>query len=89
MDETLSRCVLDLSGRAYPVLITKFSQDRIGEMDLELFHEFSSFSSNIGCNLHIENLYGINNHHIIESCFKALARALRVAISIDNRKRRC
>lgn len=88
MDETLSRCVLDLSGRAYPVFNCKFSQDRIGEMDLELFREFFfALAQSIGCNLHIENLYGINNHHIIESCFKALARALRVAISIDNRKK--
>ncbi len=88
MDETLSRCVLDLSGRAYPVFNCKFTQDRIGEMDLELFREFFfALAQSIGCNLHIENLYGINNHHIIESCFKALARALRVAVSIDERKK--
>ncbi len=88
MDETLSRVVIDLSGRAYPVFKCEFKRDKIGEMDSELFREFFyALAQAIGCNLHIENLYGINNHHIIESCFKALARALRAAITIDERKR--
>jgi len=88
MDETLTRVVIDLSGRAYPVWNCEFKRDKVGEMDCELFREFfHAFSQAIGCNLHVENLYGINNHHIIESCFKATARALRQAISIDERKR--
>ncbi len=88
MDETLTRCVLDLSGRAYPIFNCNFQRDKIGEMDCELFREFFfALAQSIGCNLHIENFYGINNHHIIESCFKALARALREAISIDERKK--
>lgn len=88
MDETLSRCVIDLSGRAYTIFNCEFKRDKIGEMDCELFREFfHALAQAIGCNLHIENLYGINNHHIIESCFKALARALREAITIDDRKK--
>jgi len=88
MDETLSRCVIDLSGRAYTIFNCEFKRDKVGEMDCELFREFfHALAQAIGCNLHIENLYGINNHHIIESCFKALARALREAITIDNRKK--
>ncbi|GDX35540.1 imidazoleglycerol-phosphate dehydratase [Alphaproteobacteria bacterium] len=88
MDETLTRCVIDLSGRAYPIFNCEFKRDKIGEMDCELFREFFfAFAQNLGCNLHIENFYGTNNHHIIESCFKSLARALRVAISIDDRKK--
>lgn len=88
MDETLTRCVIDLSGRAYPIFNCEFKRDKVGEMDCELFREFFfAFSQNLGCNLHIENFYGTNNHHIIESCFKSLARALRVAISIDERKK--
>ncbi len=75
MDETLSRCVIDLSGRAYTIFNCEFKRDKVGEMDCELFREFfHALAQAIGCNLHIENLYGINNHHIIESCFKALAR---------------
>lgn len=88
MDETLSRVVVDLSGRAYPVWKCEFKRDKVGEMDCELFREwFLAFASAVGCNLHVENLYGINNHHIIESCFKGLARALRQAIAIDERKK--
>lgn len=88
MDETLSRCVIDLSGRAYTIFNCEFKRDKVGEMDCELFKEFfHALAQAIGCNLHIENLYGINNHHIIESCFKALARALREAITIDDRKK--
>lgn len=88
MDETLTRCVIDLSGRAYPIFNCEFKRDKIGDMDCELFREwFFAFAQAIGCNLHIENLYGLNNHHIIESCFKSLARALRQAITIDERKK--
>jgi imidazoleglycerol-phosphate dehydratase len=87
MDETLSRAVIDISGRAYPVFNCQFTRDKIGEMDSELFREFFfAFSNALACNLHIENLYGINNHHIVESCFKATARALKEAITIDERK---
>lgn len=88
MDETLSRVVIDLSGRAYPVWKCDFKRDKVGNMDCELFREwFFAFAANLGCNLHVENLYGINNHHIVESCFKGLARALRQAITIDERKK--
>lgn len=87
MDETLTRAVIDLCGRPYPVFNCKFTNSKIGDIDSELFREFFfAFANNLLCNLHIENFYGINNHHIIESCFKAVARALRVAISIDDRK---
>lgn len=88
MDETLSRAVIDLSGRAYPLFKCEFKRDKIGEMDCELFREwFYAFAQAVGCNLHIENVYGINNHHIIESCFKALARAISQAVAIDERKK--
>jgi imidazoleglycerol-phosphate dehydratase len=88
MDETLSRAVIDLSGRAYPIFNCEFKRDKVGEMDSELFREFFfGFAQALGCNLHIENLYGVNNHHIVESCFKALARALRDAVTIDERKK--
>ena len=84
MDETLSRVVIDLSGRPYLVWKVAFTQKKLGEMDTELFKEwFQAFSQAIGANIHVENLYGVNNHHIIESCFKGLARALRSAINID------
>jgi imidazoleglycerol-phosphate dehydratase len=87
MDETLTRCVLDISGRPHCVWKSGFSQPRLGEMDTELFsHWFQSFSQTAGITLHIETLYGENNHHIAESMYKALARALRQAIEIDPRK---
>ena len=88
MDETLTRVVIDLSGRPYSVWQCEFKRDKIGEMDTELFGEwFSAFANVLGCNLHVCNLYGVNNHHIIESCFKAFARALRKAITIDEGKK--
>lgn len=87
MDETLTRCALDISGRPYLVFKAEFSTPRLGEMDTELFeHWFHSFAGSAGITLHVETLYGANNHHVIESCFKALARALRIAVEIDPRK---
>jgi imidazoleglycerol-phosphate dehydratase len=87
MDETLTRVALDASNRAYLIWKVTFSRDKLGEMDTELFKEwFQAFAQNAGLTLHVENLYGENNHHIVESCFKALARALRHAIEIDPRK---
>jgi imidazoleglycerol-phosphate dehydratase len=86
MDESLSRTVIDFSGR--PELIWKVSLglEKIGEMDTELFHEFfKAFTNESRCNLHIENFYGNNNHHIIESCFKSFARSVKQALTIDNR----
>lgn len=87
MDETLTRCALDISGRPYCVWKSGFSQPRLGEMDTELFsHWYASFAQTAGITLHLETLYGENNHHIAESGFKALARALRQAVAIDPRK---
>lgn len=87
MDETLTRCILDISGRPHCVWNSGFSQPRLGEMDTELFpHWFASFAQAAGITLHIETLYGENNHHIAESMYKALARALRQAVEIDPRK---
>ena len=87
MDETLTRCALDISGRPHFIWKSGFTQPRLGEMDTELFeHWFASFAQTGGITLHIETLYGENNHHIAESCFKALARALRQAVEIDPRK---
>ena len=84
MDETLSRASLDLCNRPYLVWKVTFSRDKVGDMDTELFKEFfHAFAMNSGGCVHVENLYGENCHHIIESCFKALARALRQAISAD------
>jgi imidazoleglycerol-phosphate dehydratase len=86
MDETLSRASLDLANRPYLIWNVTFDRDKIGDMDTELFKEwFHAFALNGGVCLHVENLYGTNTHHIIESCFKALARALRAAIAIDPR----
>lgn len=87
MDETLTRCALDISGRPWLVFKADFGTPRLGEWDTELIeHWFHSFAQAAGITLHIENLYGANNHHIVESCYKALARALRVAVEIDARK---
>jgi len=87
MDETLTRCALDISGRPWLVFKAEFGTPRLGEWDTELIeHWFHSFAQAAGITLHVENLYGSNNHHIVESCFKALARALRVAVEIDARK---
>ncbi len=84
MDETLTRVALDISGRPYLIWNVEFTRDKIGDMDTELFREwFQAFSQNAGITLHVNNEYGENNHHIVETCYKALARALRVAISID------
>jgi imidazoleglycerol-phosphate dehydratase len=87
MDETLTRVAVDISGRPYLVWKTEFSQKRLGEMDTEMFeHWFQSFAQTGGLTLHVETLYGTNNHHIAESAFKGLARALRGAVEIDPRK---
>ena len=87
MDETLSRVALDLSGRPWLAWSAKFSQPRLGEMDTELFeHWFHSIAQAAGITLHVELLYGQNNHHIIESIFKGFARALRQAVSLDERR---
>jgi imidazoleglycerol-phosphate dehydratase len=86
MDETLTRVALDCSNRPYLVWKVKFSRPKLGEMDTELFKEwFQAFTQSAGVTLHVENLYGENNHHIVESCFKGLARALRQAVAIDPR----
>jgi len=87
MDETLTRVAVDFSGRPYFVWNVEFSKPKLGEMDTELFREwFQAFAQQAGCTLHIENLYGVNNHHIVESCYKGLARCLREATEIDPRK---
>jgi imidazoleglycerol-phosphate dehydratase len=86
MDETLSRVSLDISNRPYLVWNVKLKVEKLGEMDTELFKEwFQAFSQSAGITLHIENIYGDNSHHIIESCFKGLARALRFALEKDAR----
>jgi imidazoleglycerol-phosphate dehydratase len=86
MDETLSRVSLDISNRPYLVWNVKLKVEKLGEMDTELFKEwFQAFSQSAGITLHIENIYGDNSHHIIESCFKGLARALRLALEKDVR----
>lgn len=87
MDETLSRVAIDLSNRPYLVWKVNFTQDRLGDMDTELFKEwFQAFAQAAGATVHVETLYGVNNHHMVESVFKALARALREAVEIDPRK---
>jgi imidazoleglycerol-phosphate dehydratase len=87
MDGTLTRAALDVSGRPFLVWRVEFTQPKVGEMDTELFREFfQAFAMNAGITLHVETFYGDNNHHIAESAFKALARALRDAIEIDPRQ---
>jgi imidazoleglycerol-phosphate dehydratase len=86
MDETLSRVSLDISNRPYLIWNVKLKVEKLGEMDSELFKEwFQAFSQSAGITLHVENIYGDNSHHIIESCFKGLARALRLALEKDLR----
>lgn len=88
MDEALTRVSLDVSGRPYLVWNVEFSRPKIGDMDTELFKEwFGAFAQNAGLTLHVESLYGENNHHIIESCYKGLARALGQAFAIDPRQK--
>ncbi len=87
MDETLTRVALDISGRPWLVWKVDFTRDKLGEMDTELFREwFQAFAQAAGLTLHVETLYGLNNHHIIESAYKALARALRQAVETDPRR---
>ena len=86
MDETLSRVSLDISNRPYLVWNVKLAVEKLGEMDTELFKEwYHAFSQSGGITLHVENIYGENSHHIIESCYKGLARALRDAVQVDPR----
>jgi len=87
MDETLTRVALDASNRPYLVWKVPFTRDKLGEMDTELFLEwYRAFAQSAGLTLHVETIYGENNHHMIESCFKGLARALRTAVEIDPRR---
>jgi imidazoleglycerol-phosphate dehydratase len=87
MDETLTRVAIDLSGRPYLVWRVAFTQPKLGDFDTELFKEFfQAFTQAVGGNIHVDNLYGENNHHIVESCFKGLARSLKAAVAIDPRK---
>ena len=87
MDETLTRVALDVSNRPYLIWQVNFVRDKLGEMDNELFKEwFQAFAQHGGLTLHVENLYGENSHHIVESCYKGLARALRQAIELDPRR---
>jgi len=86
MDESLSRTAIDFSGRPELVWKVNLGLKKIGEMDTELFQEFfKAFTNESKCNLHIENFYGDNNHHIIESCFKSFARSVRHALTVDER----
>ena len=87
MDETLTRVVIDASNRPYLVWNVSLARPKLGDMDTELFKEwFQAFAQNAGLTLHVETLYGQNTHHIVESCYKGLARALREAIEVDPRK---
>jgi imidazoleglycerol-phosphate dehydratase len=86
MDEALTRVVIDISGRPFLVFKAEFGRDKVGAFDTELVREwFQAFAINAGITLHVETLYGSNDHHIAESCFKGLARALRAAVAIDAR----
>jgi imidazoleglycerol-phosphate dehydratase len=88
MDETLTRVAIDVSNRPYLIWKVNLKVERLGEMDTELFKEwFQAFSQSAGITLHMENIYGDNSHHIIESCFKGLARSLRTALEIDPRNK--
>ena len=88
MDDVLTRVALDISGRPFLVFRTQFSQPKVGGFDTELVREFfQAFAMHAGVTLHVETLYGLNNHHIAESCFKGLARALGVAVAIDARQK--
>ncbi|MDP2411691.1 MAG: imidazoleglycerol-phosphate dehydratase HisB [Pseudolabrys sp.] len=88
MDEALTRVCIDISGRPYLVFKAEFVRDKVGTFDTELVQEwFQAFAMNAGLTLHAETLYGTNDHHIAESCFKGLARALRAAVAIDPRAR--
>lgn len=88
MDEALTRAAIDVSGRPYLIWKVAFNRPKIGDFDTELVREwFQAFAMNAGVTLHVETLYGDNNHHIAESCFKALARCLREAIAIDPRQK--
>ena len=85
MDETLTRVAIDISGRPYLVWRVDLKVEKLGEMDTELFKEwFQAFSQAAGITMHVENIYGDNSHHKIESCFKALAKTLREALTVDN-----
>jgi imidazoleglycerol-phosphate dehydratase len=87
MDETLTRVALDASNRPYLIWKVDFTRDKLGEMDTELFREwFQAFAQHAGLTLHVETLYGANNHHIVESAYKGLARALRAAVEVDPRR---
>ena len=87
MDETLTRVAVDVSGRPYLIWNVVFPRDKLGDMDTELFREFfQAFAQNGGLTLHIQNLYGENAHHIAETCYKGVARALRLAMTIDPRQ---
>lgn len=87
MDEAMSRVAVDVSGRPFLIWNVQLTSPKIGEMDTEVFREFfQAFSQAAGITLHVETLYGVNSHHMIESCFKALARALRIATTIDPRE---
>lgn len=87
MDEVLTRVALDVSGRPFLVWRVDFSRPKVGEMDTELFREwFQAFAQNSGITCHVETLYGENNHHIAETCYKGLARALREAVALDPRQ---
>lgn len=88
MDETLTRVAIDISGRPFLVFKAEFTAPTIGEFDTELVREFfQAFAMNAGVTLHVETLYGANSHHIAESCFKGLARVLRAAIALDERRK--
>lgn len=87
MDETMTRVAVDVSGRPFLVWDVKFTAPRLGDIDTELFREwFQAFAQNAGLTLHVTNLYGVNNHHIAETCYKGLARALRTALTVDQRQ---